>query len=76
MIGHAVGIEVPDAHPGAWWPAQRGDGGNSSAVITEGMRLTFGPDAVKPAGLTKVGSALWDAARRYGLIVDDKTGSA
>jgi hypothetical protein len=76
VISHAVGIEVPDAHPGAWWPAQRGDGGNSSLVVTEGMRLTFGPDAVKPAGLTKVGSALWDAARRYGLIVDDKTSSS
>jgi hypothetical protein len=76
VIRHAVGIEVPDAHPGAWWPAQRGDGGQSSAVLTEGMRLTFPPGAAKPAGLTAVGSSLWDAARNYGLIIDDKTSSS
>ncbi len=73
VIDHAVGVEVPDAHSGSWWPAQRGDGGAGSKVITEGMRLTFAPDATKPPGMTAVGSALWDAARRYGLIVDDRT---
>jgi hypothetical protein len=40
------------------------------------MRLRFPPDAVKPGGLTNVGSAMWDAAYRYGLIIDDKTASS
>jgi hypothetical protein len=74
VIDHAVGIEVPNARPGWWWPAQRGDGGDPSLVLTEGMRLTFPPGATKPAGLTRVASSLWDAAERYGLIIDDKTG--
>lgn len=75
-IDHAVGLEVPEAHPGAWWPAQRGDGAARSKVLTEGMRLTFPRDAVKPAGLTTVGSSLWDAALRHGLVIDDKTASS
>jgi hypothetical protein len=37
------------------------------------MRLTFPASATKPGGLTAVGSALWDAARHCGLIIDDRT---
>jgi hypothetical protein len=73
VITHAVGLEVPDARTGYSWPAQRGDGGLSSKALTEGMRLTFPASATKPGGLTAVGSALWDAARHYGLIIDDRT---
>jgi hypothetical protein len=73
VITHAVGLEVPDARAGYSWPAQRGDGGLSTKTLTEGMRLTFPASAKKPGGLTAVGSALWDAARHYGLIIDDRT---
>ncbi len=76
VIDHAVGIEVPDARPGAWWPAQRSDGGNSSLATTEGMRLTFPAGSTKPAGLTHVASELWNAAKTYGLVIDDKTSSS
>jgi hypothetical protein len=76
VIDHAIGIQVPDAHPGAWWPAQRGDGGKPSLVVTEGMRLTFPRGTTKPAGLSTVASSLWDAASKYGLIIDDKTSSS
>ena len=40
------------------------------------MRLTLPRDAVKPGGLTAVGSALWDATMRHGLVIDDKTASS
>jgi hypothetical protein len=75
-ISHAIGLEVPHAHSGYWWPARRGDGGSSSAVLTEGMRLAFPAGSAKPAGLTAVGSALWDAASRFGLVIDDQTSSS
>ncbi len=76
VIDHAVGLEVPNARSGYWWPAQRGDGGSSTLVTTEGMRLTFPTGTAKPSGLTKLGSALWDAVDTYGFVIDDKTSSS
>jgi hypothetical protein len=42
----------------------------------EGMRLTFPAGTAKPPGLTAVGSELWDAAARFGLVIDDQTASS
>src|SRR4051812_40926656 len=75
-IDHAVGLEVPEARYGSWWPAQRGDGGSSSLVTTEGMRLTFPVGTTKPTGLSRVGSSLWDAVKKHGFVIDDKTASS
>lgn len=76
VINHAIGIEVPAARRQFWWPAQRTDGLSWTTTLTEGMRLTFPAGAVKPANLTALGSSLWDAAKRYGLVIDDQSGSA
>jgi hypothetical protein len=75
-FSHAIGLSVPHAHAGFWWPAQRDDGNRNSLAVTEGMRLTFPPGTAKPGGLTPVGSALWDSTKRFGLVVTDQTSSA
>jgi hypothetical protein len=76
VIDHAIGLQVPAARRQYWAPAQRTDGLSWSTTLTEGMRLTVPAGTLKPAGLTAVGSSLWDAAQRYGLVIDDQSGSA
>jgi hypothetical protein len=76
VIQHAVGVNVPDARLEPWWPAQRSDGTSATTTLIEGMRLTFPAGAHKPPGLTALGGSLWDAAKRYGLVLDDRSGSA
>lgn len=76
-LDHGIGIEVPYANAGRfWWPAQRGDGVAGDKLITEGMRLTFPRGSSRPEGLTAVGRVLWDAAYRYGVVIDDQTASS
>jgi hypothetical protein len=73
-LDHGIGIQVPRARRGEfWWPAQRSDGFATDKVVAEGMRLTFKRGATPPPELTAVGRAVWDAAYKYGLVIDDQT---
>jgi hypothetical protein len=74
VIQHAIGLQVPVARRQPWWPAQRTDGLSWTTTLIEGMRLTFPPESTKPPGLTRLGGSLWDATKRYGLVIDDTTG--
>lgn len=72
-IDHAVGVVVHNAHPGHVWPAVRDDGTDPSLPLVEGMRLRFPPDMPKPVFSNRFAGMLFDAAQKYGLVVDDKT---
>lgn len=73
-IDHALGLIVYDARASSFvWPAQRTDGGSGTIPVKEGMRFRFAPGAVAPAGLHPVARLIFDAARDYGLIVNDRT---
>lgn len=72
-INHAVGLLVHESHPTFRAPATRTDGYSASYPIEYGMRLRFPAAMAKPTGLTRIGSMLFDAAQRYGLVIDDRT---
>jgi hypothetical protein len=73
QINHAVGLLLRDAKPGHRWPAQRNDGAQPTWPVLEGMRLRLPPDTPKPAFSNRLASMLFDAAKKYGLVIADKT---
>jgi len=73
QINHAVGLLLHNSKPGHRWPAQRDDGGISNWPVQEGMRLRLPANLAKPNFNNQLVSMLFDAAQKYGLVIDDKT---
>jgi len=76
QINHEVGLLLHNSHPGHRWPAQRDDGGISSWPVQEGMRLRLPANLAKPNFNNRLVSMLFDAAQKYGLVIDDKTNAS
>jgi hypothetical protein len=77
-IDHVVALNLYT--PAMWnnfsWPAQRSDGGDSSAgAIPEGTRLRLDPTInVDALNLTPIAKMIAKAAQKYGFIVIDRAG--
>jgi len=54
------------------YPAVSNDDGGGGGPLPEGGLLLIPAGTVKPAGLSSMGSALWNAAATYGVYVTDQ----
>jgi hypothetical protein len=73
---HPLGLLISDCRAGSVWPAQRGDGTlGGSYPIVEGQWCRFAAGATMPNNLHPLGEVIWETARRYGFIINDKTNS-
>jgi hypothetical protein len=57
-------------------PAVANDDGGGSGPLPEGGLLIIPAGTPKPAGLSRMGSALWDAASTYGVYITDQLGGS
>jgi hypothetical protein len=55
-------------------PAVSNDDGGGVGPLMEGALLVIPTGTPKPAGLSPMGSALWDAAMTYGVYITDQLG--
>ena len=55
-------------------PAVAEDDNNGTGPLPQGGLLLIPAGTPKPAGLSKMGSALWDAAATYGVYITDQLG--
>jgi hypothetical protein len=81
VISHALCIAFSDAALGGVGtggpqvaPAVNSDDNNGTGPLPEGGLLLIPAGTPKPAGLTRMGSALWDAASTYGVYITDQLG--
>jgi hypothetical protein len=79
-INHALAISLVETARGCWsWPAQRGDGSNSTPGITpipEGTRFRLDPTLnIASLNLPPIDRMLAQAAQTYGIVVRDQAGS-
>jgi hypothetical protein len=77
QINHALAMAIPTAAQHYVYPAQRGDGHDSSPnAIPEGTRFRLNPklnlDSLHLPPITRM---IAEAAQRYGMIVRDQSGS-
>ena len=75
VIGHALGISVPDVTAQVFrWPANRTDG-RALGGIPMGTRFRLDPSLdVEALGLTPAATAIALAVQRYGMVVKDTGG--
>jgi hypothetical protein len=75
-IPHALAIAIPNTASSYVWPAQRGDGHNSSAsAIPEGTTFRLPTSVnVESLGLPPAARAIAVAAQKYGIVVRDTGG--
>lgn len=75
-INHVMGLSLPQAilSPGHVWPAQRDDG-KGTGPFQEGMRLRLPPNYVVDTTLPAMIQLMIIAARDYGFVVWDASGS-
>lgn len=77
-IRHALAIALPFnvLSSAVQWPALSGDSykASNTGFLPYGALLAIPPTVAKPAGLSAVGSLMWDAAVKYGVYVTDATG--
>jgi hypothetical protein len=57
-------------------PAVANDDGGGGGPLPEGGLLLIPAGTPKPAGLSAMGSALWDAAATYGVYITDQLGGS
>jgi hypothetical protein len=76
-IPHALAIGLPYELLGAGhvWPAISNDDGGAPGSAPEGSLLAIPPGTPRPAGLSPLGGAIFDALSRYGAYVVDQTGA-
>jgi hypothetical protein len=78
QVDHALAISVPSPCRDYFsWPAQRRDGGSTSAnCMPEGAHLRLDPSLdLNTLNMPRVTRILAVAAQRYGMIVRDSTGA-
>jgi hypothetical protein len=75
-ITHALAISLPYnlLGNGNVWPAISNDDGGAPGTAPEGSLLAIPKGTPRPAGLSPLGSAIFDALSRYGAYVVDQTG--
>jgi hypothetical protein len=76
-IPHALAISLPYELLGTGhvWPAISDDDGGAPGFVPEGSLLAIPPGTPRPAGLSPLGNAIFDALSRYGAYVVDQCGS-
>jgi hypothetical protein len=76
VIDHGLAVALPYALlDGAFVaPAIASDSGGGPGHLHEGERLAIPATTPKPASLSPVGSAVWDALVRYGALIVDQVG--
>ena len=77
-IPHALAIALPYQllGNGQVWPAISNDDGGALGTAPEGSLLAIPVGTPRPAGLSPLGNAIFDALSRYGAYVVDSTGSS
>jgi hypothetical protein len=77
-IPHALAISLPYSLLGSGhvWPAISNDDGGAPGTAPEGSLLAIPAGTPRPAGLTPLGNAIFDALSRYGAYVVDSTGGS
>jgi hypothetical protein len=77
-IPHALAIALPYhlLGNGNVWPAISNDDGGAPGTAPEGSLLAIPAGTPRPAGLSPLGNAIFDALSRYGAYVVDSTGSS
>ncbi len=78
-IDHALAIALTDAmYSNAYTsyvpPATAWDNGGHTGLIKTGMKLGIPPGTPRPAGLSSLGSMVFDALQKYGAYVGDFVG--
>jgi hypothetical protein len=78
-IDHALAIAASSADlSGSFvWPAVSTDSGakySNRGSLPMGSRIGIPPGTPKPAGLSRIGSMVWDAFSQYGGYLVDRTG--
>jgi hypothetical protein len=76
-IPHALAVALPygllgDGHV---WPAISDDDGGAPGTAPEGSLLAIPPGTPRPAGLSPLGGAIFDALSHYGAYVVDQSGA-
>jgi hypothetical protein len=76
-IRHALAISLPYTvlGPGHVWPAISDDDGGAPGFTPEGSLLAIPAGTPRPAGLSPMGGAIFDALSRYGAYVVDQSGA-
>lgn len=76
VINHAMGLSVPVLHNKLFvWPAQRTDGGSTTAPIEEGQRFRLPANYPIDTSAPKLIQMMEQAAKTYGFVVWDKAGA-
>jgi hypothetical protein len=77
-IPHALAIALPYYLLGSGdvWPAISNDDGGAPGTAPEGSLLAIPAGTPRPAGLSPLGNAIFDALSRYGAYVVDSTGGS
>ena len=77
-IPHALAISLPYhlLGNGHVWPAISNDDGGAPGTAPEGSLLAIPAGTPRPAGLSPLGNAIFDALSRYGAYVVDSTGAS
>jgi hypothetical protein len=77
-IPHALAISLPYSLLGSGhvWPAISNDDGGAPGTAPEGSLLAIPAGTPRPAGLSPLGNAIFDALSRYGAYVVDSTGGS
>ena len=80
-INHALALLLPDnmlngvgAPPPFLPPATCADNGGATGPIKSGSKIGIPPNTAKPAGLSPMGSMIFDAFQQYGGYVGDYVG--
>jgi hypothetical protein len=77
-IPHALAISLPYylLGNGQVWPAISNDDGGAPGTAPEGSLLAIPAGTPRPAGLSTLGNAVFDALSHYGAYVVDSTGGS
>ncbi len=77
-IPHALAIALPYnvLGNGQVWPATSNDDGGAPGFVPEGSLLAIPAGTPRPAGLSPLGNAIFDALAHYGAYVADSTGGS
>jgi hypothetical protein len=76
-IPHALAMALPYNVLGSGhvWPAISDDDGGAPGFVPEGSLLAIPAGTPRPAGLSPLGNAIFDALSHYGTYVVDQSGA-